>query len=139
MSLHLIIITQEKELVSQDVDSVTAMTTSGEVTILPGHIPLMTKLTDTEFIYRVKGISHSLAISGGFMNVEPNNRLIVLADSAIRSEDINEAKAEAARQKAYQAMQEQKLSGVQMKIAEGELRKAILELKVAQRRKTSNT
>jgi F-type H+-transporting ATPase subunit epsilon len=104
--LHLTIITQEKELVSAEVDSITAMTTSGEVTILPGHIPLMTKLSDTEFVYRIKGTEYSLAVSGGFMNVEPNNKVIVLADSAIRSEDINEALAEEARMKAISSKKE---------------------------------
>lgn len=133
--LHLTIVTQEKELLSLDVDSITAATTTGEVTILPGHIPLMTKLTDTEFVYRIKGVVHSLAITGGFMNVEPGNKVIVLADAAVRSEDIDEAKAQEARKKAYEAMQDEKLSGTEMRMAEGELRKAILELKVAAKRR----
>ncbi len=135
MPLHLTIVTQEKELLSQEVDSITAMTTTGEVTILPGHIPLMTKLSDTEFVYRFKDTVNSLAITGGFLNVEPDNKIVVLADAAIRSEDINEAKAEEARKKAYDAMQNEKTSKVEMKIAEGELRKAILELKVANKRR----
>lgn len=135
--LQLTIVTQEKELLSQEVDSITAMTTSGEVTILPGHIPLMTKLSDTEFVYRVKGDAKSLAITGGFMNVEPGNKVIVLADAAVRSEDIDEAKAQEARKKAYEATQNEKLSGTEMRIAEGELRRAILELKVASKRRKS--
>ena len=85
--IQLTIVTQEKELLSIEVDSITAMTTSGEVTILPGHIPLMSKLADTEFVYRSKGVVNSLAITGGFLNVEPGNRIIVLADAAVRSED----------------------------------------------------
>ncbi len=133
--LHLTIVTQEKELLTEEVDSITAMTTSGEVTILPGHVPLMTKLSDTEFVYRSKGQAKSLAVTGGFMNVEPGNKVIVLADAAIRSEDIDEAKAQEARKKAYEATQNEKLSGTEMRIAEGELRKAILELKVASKRR----
>lgn len=136
--LKLTIVTQEKELLNTEVDSLTAMTTTGEVTILPGHIPLMTKLADTEFIYRIKGEAHSLAVTGGFLNVEPNNNVIVLADSAIRSEEINEAKAEEARKKAAETMQQEKLSKTEMFIAEGQLRKALLELKVVKRRKTSH-
>lgn len=136
--MKLTIVTQEKELLSEEVDSITAMTTTGEVTILPGHIPLMTKLADTEFVYRAKGVAKSLALTGGFLNVEPDNQIIVLADSGVRSEDINEAKAEEARKKAYEAMQNQKLSNTEMKIIEGSLRKAILELKVANRRKNNH-
>lgn len=138
MPLYLTIVTQEKELLSEEVDSLTAMTTSGEVTILPGHIPLMTKLADTEFIYRIGGQEYSLAITGGFMNVEPKNKVIVLADAAVRSEEINAQAAEEARRKAQETMQDEKLSKTELMIAEGELRKAILELKVAnKRRKTS--
>jgi F-type H+-transporting ATPase subunit epsilon len=135
MPLHLTIVTQEKELLSADIDSLTAMTTSGEVTILPSHIPLMTKLSDTELIYREGGKTHSLAVTGGFLNVEPNNNVVVLADSAVRSEEINEAKAEEARKRAQETMQQEKLSKTSMFIAEGELRKALLELKVAKKRK----
>lgn len=133
--LHLTIVTQEKEVLSQEVDSVTAATTSGEVTILPGHVPLMTKLSDGELTYRIKGSVSVFAVSGGFMNVEPGDKIIVLANAAIRSEDINEAKAQEARRKAQEAMQNQKLTKTEMMIAEGELRKAILELKVANKRR----
>ncbi len=136
--MQLTIVTQEKELLNVEVDSITAMTTTGEVTILPGHIPLMTKLSDTEFVYRIKGQVKSLAITGGFLNVEPGNKIVVLADAAVRSEDINEAKAEEARKKAYEAMQNEKLSNTEMKIIESSLRRAILELKVANRRKNSH-
>ncbi len=135
MPLHLTIVTQEKELLSIDIDSLTAMTTTGEVTILPRHVPLMTKLTDTELVYRENGKTHSLAVTGGFLNVEPNNNVVVLADSAVRSEDINEARAEEARKRAEATMQQEKLGKTEMFIAEGELRKALLELKVAKRRK----
>ncbi|HSW89652.1 MAG TPA: ATP synthase F1 subunit epsilon [Patescibacteria group bacterium] len=137
MPLNLSIVTQEKELLSEEVESITVMTTSGEITLLPSHVPLMTKLADTELIYRIKGQSKGIAISGGFLNMEPNNKVVVLADAATRSEDINEAKAEEARQRAYTATQNEKLSRTQIQLAEGELRKAILELKVARRRKTS--
>ncbi len=135
MPLNLSIVTQEHEAVNAEVDSVTAMTTTGEVTILPGHIPLMTKLADTEFIYRIKGVEYSFAVTGGFLNVEPGNKIVVLADSAVRREEINEAKAEEARKRAEATMQQEKLSATEMFIAEGDLRKAILQLKVARRKK----
>lgn len=135
MSLHLTIVTQEKELLSTQVDSITAMTTTGEVTILPGHIPLMSKLSDTEFVYRINGQEASLAITGGFLNVEPGDRIVVLADAAVRSEEINEEKAREARKRAQEAMQNEKLSKTELSIAEQSLRKALLELKVAAKRK----
>lgn len=139
MPLHLTVVTQEKELLNVDIDSLTAMTTTGEVTILPSHVPLMTKLSDTELVYREGGKAHSLAVTGGFLNVEPHDKVTVLADSAIRSEEINEAKAEEARRRAEQTMQQEKLSKTEMFVAEGELRKAVLELKVVRRRKATES
>jgi len=139
MPMHLTIVTQEKELVNTQIDSLTAMTTSGEVTILPGHIPLMTKLSDAELIYRINGTSESLAVTGGFLNVEPENSIVVLADSAIRSSEINEAKVEEARKKAEETMQNEKLGKTEMFIAEGELRKALLQLKVVRKHKSSSS
>jgi F-type H+-transporting ATPase subunit epsilon len=133
MQLHLTIVTQEKELMSQDVDSITAMTTSGEVTILPEHIPLMTKLQDSELIFRRDGKENGIAVYGGFLNVEPENKVVVLADTAMRSEEISEAKAEEARKRAEATMQQEKLNATEMAIAEGELRKAILQLKIARK------
>lgn len=137
--MKLSVVTQEKELLNTEIDSLTAMTTSGEVTILPGHIPLMTKLSDTELVYRMHGKEESLAVTGGFLNVEPNNSIVVLADSAIRSDEINETKAEEARVKAQETMQKEKLGKTEMFIAEGELRKAILQLKVVRKRKPSSS
>ncbi len=134
--LHLTIVTQEKELLSSEVESITAMTTTGEITILPGHIPLMTKLSDGELTYRLKGQAKVFAVTGGFLNVEPGNKIIVLADSAVRSEEISEAAAEEARKRAYDAMQTQKLSKTEMQVAEASLRKALLELKVVRKRKS---
>ena len=71
------------------------------------------------------------------MDVAPGNKVTILADSAIRADDINLAKAEAARKKAEEALSN-KQSEVEFKQAEASLRKAILELKVA-RRRTSKT
>ncbi|PWU22650.1 ATP synthase F1 subunit epsilon [Candidatus Cerribacteria bacterium 'Amazon FNV 2010 28 9'] len=136
MQLNLQIVTQEKELVNEMVDSVTATTTTGEVTILPEHIPLMTKLADTELIYKIKGQLYSLAVTSGFLNVEPENKVVILADSAIRSEEISEAKAEEAKKRAEATMQNEKLSKTELLIAEGDLRKALLQLKVVRKRKT---
>jgi F-type H+-transporting ATPase subunit epsilon len=138
MKLKLEIITQEKHLLTQEISQITAPALMGEVTILPGHIPMFTRLSDG--ILRIKdGKDESeFAILGGFMDVGPNNKVTILADSAFRASDINIAKAEEARQRAEEALKS-KAGEVDFKQAEASLRRAMLELKVARRLRTRQT
>ena len=131
--LKLAIITQDRQVLSEPVDKVSAPAVLGEVTILPGHIPLFTRLDDG--ILKIwQGKSYrELALVGGFMDVSPGNQVTVMADSAILAESASEAKAEQARQKALAAMQV-KVNDFEFKQAEISLRKALMELKVARRR-----
>ncbi|OGV95829.1 ATP synthase F1 subunit epsilon [Microgenomates group bacterium RBG_16_45_19] len=137
MQLKLDIITQEKHLLSDTVDQITAPAATGEVTILPNHIPLFTRLNDGIIRYRKGTTAIEYAVLGGFMDVAPGSHVTILADSAIRSADINLAKAEAAKAKAEAALQN-KQSEVEFKLAEAALRKALLELKAARRHHGSN-
>lgn len=137
MHLSLDIITQEEHLLSETVDQITAPSVGGEVTILPNHIPLFTKLDDGLIRFKKNGIDHEYAVMGGFMDVAPNNRVTILADTALRAADINLAKAEEAKKKAEAAMQN-KQSEVEFKQAEASLRKALLELNVARRRQPAS-
>lgn len=137
-SLNLTILTQERELVTKPVTSLTVVTVQGEVTILPGHIPLFTKIADGELRYRFiengKEDVGSFAVSGGFLDVGPSNNVTVLADHAIRSEDINEARAEEARRAAEEAMKNRETER-DFKLAEASLRRALTELKIAEKRR----
>lgn len=128
------IISQEKHLLTAEVDQLTAPAASGEVTILPSHIPLFTKLNDGVILIKTEGKTDEFAILGGFMDVGPDSQVTILADAAIRADDINVAKAEEARKKAEFAMKN-KESEINFKEAEVSLRKALLELKVAGKRR----
>lgn len=131
--LTLDIISQEGPLLSAEVDQITAPAEAGEVTILPGHIPLFTKLRDGVVIIKRNDVAEEFAVLGGFMDVGPKSKVTILSDAAVRANDINIAKAEEARKKAEQAM-EHKESELNFKEAEASLRRALLELKVANRR-----
>jgi F-type H+-transporting ATPase subunit epsilon len=137
-TLLLTILTQERELVTQPVRSLSVMTQQGELTILPGHIPLLSRLADGELVYRWneggKEQKAFFAVSGGFMDVGSNGEVTVLADHAVRSEDINEAKAQEARKAAEEAMAN-KQSVRDFKLAEASLRQALTELRVAEKRR----
>lgn len=131
--LVLEVVTQERHLLTESVDQVSAPTVLGEITVLPGHIPLFTKLQDGVLKFSSGNKNQELAVFGGFMDVGPNNQVTVLADSAVRAEELSIAKAEEARKKAELAMKEKK-SDQDFRQAEASLRKALLELKVARRR-----
>lgn len=139
-TLQLEIVTQEKQLLSQEVLSVTVITADGEITVLPGHIPLLTKLATGELRYKQPNSSElgSYAISGGFMDVNPDGTVTVLADYAMRSDDINELLAEKAKEEAQAAMKEP-ASRKEFMLSEATHKRALNELKIARRRKKRRT
>ncbi len=67
---------------SEEVSQVTMMTTMGEITVLPHHIPLITVLKPGELKYKKDGVEKLIAVSGGFAEVKTDNSLTILADTA---------------------------------------------------------
>ena len=132
-SIRLDIVTAEQLVFSEDVDVVVAPGVEGQLGILPHHAPLMTTLQAGELRVRKGGEEFFLAISGGFLEVRPD-RVIVLADTAERAEEIDISRAEEAKRRA-----EEWLSGhapeVDMARAEIALRRSLARLKVAERRR----
>jgi F-type H+-transporting ATPase subunit epsilon len=129
MPIHLEIITAERVVLSDDVDQINAPTKDGRIGILPRHMPLLTILDAGELDIIKNGETTPFAVTGGFMEVLPN-RVTILADSADRADEIDEARAEAARKRAEELLAGQQ-SDRDIKIAEAELRKALVQLKVA--------
>jgi F-type H+-transporting ATPase subunit epsilon len=134
MPMHLEIVTAERVVLSDEVDQVNAPTRDGRVGILPRHSPLLTILDVGELDIIKDGEATPYAISGGFMEVLPN-RVTILADTVERADEIDEARAEEARRRAEERIA-QRQSDIDMAMAEAELRKAMLRLKVAQLRRT---
>ena len=130
MPFHLEIVTAERVVLSDEVDQVNVPTKDGRVGILPRHAPLLTILDVGELTIIKDGASTPFAVSGGFMEVLPN-RVTILADTAERADEIDEARAEAARRRAEEQIA-QRQSDQEMILAEAELRRAIIRLKVAQ-------
>jgi F-type H+-transporting ATPase subunit epsilon len=133
MTIKLDIVTVERIVFSDDVDIVVAPGQDGEMGILPHHAPLMTTLKPGELIARKSGEEYSLAISGGFLEVRPD-RVIVLADSAERAEEIDIARAEEAKRKAQEELAHP-TSQLETASAEAALRRALARIEVADRRK----
>ncbi len=133
MPIHLEIVTAERVVMSDDVDQINAPTKDGRVGILPRHMPLLTILDVGQLDIIKGGTTTSLAVSGGFMEVLPT-RVTILADTAERADEIDEARAEAARRHAEERIA-QRQSDQEMALAEAELRRALIRLRVAQLRR----
>ncbi|MBK9944571.1 MAG: F0F1 ATP synthase subunit epsilon [Kouleothrix sp.] len=130
MPIHLEIVTAERVVMSDDVDQINAPTKDGRVGILPRHAPLLTILDVGELDIIKDGQTTPFAVSGGFMEVLPT-RVTILADTAERADEIDEARAEAARSSAEERIA-QRQSDRDLALAEAELRRAMIRLKVAQ-------
>jgi len=130
-SLKLDIVTAERIVYSEDVDAVIAPGAEGQLGILPHHAPLMTILQAGELVVRKGGEEDSLAISGGFLEVRPD-RVIVLADSAERAEEIDTERAEAAKNRAEERLTE-KTAETDVDRIEASLRRAMARLTVAEK------
>jgi F-type H+-transporting ATPase subunit epsilon len=105
MSIQLDIVTPEKKVYSETVDSVVLPTTSGDVGILPGHVPLVTQIKAGELAITKDGSLDLLAVDIGFAEVI-GDTVSVLTEAAIDIEDIDLAAAEEAQKRAEQALKD---------------------------------
>src|ERR1700744_5569934 len=130
-TIKLEIITPEAKTYSDDVDMVTLTGSEGEMGILPEHMPLMTQLVAGEIHARKGSENIFLAVGEGFVQVTPD-RVSILTDMAIQANDIDEAKAEEARQRAEARLSE-KLSAEDSALVQSSLLNALAQLKVKRR------
>lgn len=89
------------------VEQVSLPTASGYITVLPGHIPIVSLLVAGELIIKKGDHSVPMAVSRGVIEVRPNSEVYILADTAERAEHIDIARAEAAKARAEEAMRTQ--------------------------------
>jgi len=103
MTMHLDVVSAEEQLFSGVVQEVLAPGTMGELGILPRHSQLITTLEAGELRYKTDDGEVSLFVAGGVMEVQPSI-VTVLADTAIRAEDLDEQAAKEAQQRAENAL-----------------------------------
>ncbi|HYN84974.1 MAG TPA: F0F1 ATP synthase subunit epsilon [Pyrinomonadaceae bacterium] len=103
MPLQLDVITPERRLISETVDSVTVPGAGGELGILPGHTPLISQLRTGVLSYTQSGATRRLLVSGGFVEVNAD-RVSVLADAAETAEEVDAARAREMREQAERAL-----------------------------------
>ncbi len=137
MTLKLDIVTAERVVFSGDVDIVVVPGIEGQMGVMPHHAPLMTSLIAGQIIARKGKDEYDLAVSGGFIEVQPD-RVIILADAAERAEEINIARAEEAKRRAQELLAHPP-SKSEAVIAEAALRRALARIETVDRRKRRRT
>ena len=131
--LNLEIVTAERVVHSDEVDMVLVQGTLGQMALLPSHAPLMTTLEPGELMVRKGGEDSSLFVSGGFLELM-NDKVTVLADTAEHADEIDTARAEEAKKRAEERKE---LHPVDFDAARAEaaLRRSLMRLKVAEKRR----
>jgi F-type H+-transporting ATPase subunit epsilon len=133
-TLNLEIVTPEARTYSEDVDMVTIPAVEGEMGIFPMHVPLMTQIAAGEVIVRKGGQNYFLAVGEGFVEIT-GDRVAILTYMAIRSENIDETKAEEARKRAEARLGE-KLEGEEEAMVSAALAHSLAQLKVKRRNRS---
>lgn len=133
--LHLQIITPEKTVFDDEVEQVSLPTTTGQITILPHHIGLVTSIEPGELVFKKHSKESHFAAGFGFAQVGEDN-VKVLVDLAAPEEEIEEKKIEEAKKQAEEALKmKHTLSEEEYATAAANLQKALIQLKVKRRRR----
>ncbi len=134
MTVRVDIVTAERLVFSEDADIVLVPGVEGEMGILPHHAHLMTEIQPGEIMVRKGTEEYYLAVSGGFLEVKPDH-ITILADAAERAEEIDIARAEAAKKRAEERMAHRGTAELDTARAEASLHRALARLKVAEKRR----
>ena len=132
--LLLEVVTPDRSLIREEVDEIQLPGSEGYFGVLPGHTPLLATLKIGELWYRVGQEKQFLAIAGGFVEVLPDH-VTVLAQIAERAEDIDVARAEAARKRAEERLA-QPAPDMDFERARIAMMKSLIRLQVASRART---
>ncbi|BAF60992.1 F0F1-type ATP synthase, epsilon subunit [Pelotomaculum thermopropionicum SI] len=123
------IVTPQRKVFSEDVSFLVAPGTEGELGVLPNHAPLITSLNIGIMRIQQEGKTFKVVVTGGFMEVR-DNKVTVLANAAERAEEIDVARAEAARRRAEERLAK-KTPDIDVLRAELALKRALTRLKAA--------
>lgn len=132
MTIHVDIVSAEKEIFSGPAEMVFAPAELGEVGIAPRHAPMITRLNPGEVRVKIDDKeSLPFFISGGLLEVQPH-LVTILADTAIRAKDIDEAAAIQAKAKAEEALAD-KSGKIDYATAQAQLAQAVMQLRTLDR------
>lgn len=132
------VVTGERSVFTEtDVDAVTVPGTEGQLGILPNHAPLISTLAGGELRIRKGNAEQAIVVFGGFVEVTPH-KVVILADTAERLDEIDVARAEAARHRAEETLRNTK-NVMELAQAEAALRRATIRLRLAQTKRQARS
>jgi len=129
--LRLVIVTPYGQVLSEEVDEVTAPGSEGEFGVLPGHMPFFTTLKIGILTYKKDGAENYVFINSGYAEVTAD-KVIIVADSAERAEDIDLERALKAKQRAEERLK--KMEEIDVARATAALERATMRIQLAQKR-----
>lgn len=121
------VVTPERKVYAQDVDMIVVKGVSGELGILPNHIPLVSPLKIAPVSIKKGKDTEYIAVNGGFMEVR-KDKVVILAESAELPDDINVDRARAAKERAEKRLNEAKKDEIDFRRAEMSLQRAMNRL-----------
>lgn len=136
-TMHVEVVTAERELYSGEADEVIAPGSEGQLGILPKHAALLSMLKVGELVIKLSGSEEPFFVSGGFLEVS-NNSMTVLAETAEHAEEIDQARAEAARRSAQELLAQAQSDTERAELL-GALERAVARIHVSEitRRRTT--
>jgi F-type H+-transporting ATPase subunit epsilon len=136
-TMHVEVVTAERELYSGEADEVIAPGSEGQLGILPKHAALLSMLKVGELVIKLSGSEEPFFVSGGFLEVS-NNSVTVLAETAEHAEEIDQARAEAARRRAQELLAQAQSDTERAELL-GALERAVARIHVSEitRRRTT--
>ena len=135
MKIDLQVVTPEKIAFEGEIDQISLPTEDGQITILPQHLSLVSTIKHGELIIKNGNEEILMAVFGGFVEVR-KNQVRVMTDIAERVDEIDEEKAEKARQEAQRRLKEKdQMSDVAFADTVSALEKSLARLKVARKRR----
>jgi len=132
-TLHVNIVSAEQAIFSGEAEMVVAPGETGELGILPGHTPLLTRIRPGTVKVKLAGQEHDevIYVSGGILEVQPKS-LTILADTSIRARDLDEAKVKEAKRQAEEALTN-RASGQDRALVVAELAQLAAQLQAIQK------
>lgn len=128
--MKLEIVTPYSKVLDELVDEVTATGKMGEFGVLPGHAPFLTSLNIGELCYKIDGRAVSMALNWGYFEVQ-DDKIIVLVETAERSDEIDLERAKAALGRAEDALKKLTPEDKPFKVYEAALERALIRMQVA--------
>jgi len=132
-TLNLQIVTPTAVVYSKDVEMVTLPAAEGQIGVYPQHVPLLTRVVPGEIIVRVGAHEEYLAVGGGLVEIT-GDQIAIVTDMAVAADNIDEARAEEARQRATARLRD-KISDEEVAWVNASLARSLAQLKVKRRRR----